>query len=93
MLRRYILALRCADHGSRTHAAWHPLSAVCPGAQGWQGRTGGADLRPAPFAPDRNLRPPPRAPVRPRPPVGPRPGHDCRVTLVTLRHRFCNSLS
>ena len=33
--------------------------------QGWQGRNGGADLRPAPRAPDRNPRPAPRAPVRP----------------------------
>ena len=31
--------------------------------QGWQGRNGGADLRPAPRAPDRNPRPAPRAPV------------------------------
>ena len=33
--------------------------------QGWQGRNGGADLRPAPRPPDRNPRPAPSAPVRP----------------------------
>ena len=43
----------------RTMAAFSSECNRC-GEQGWQGRNGGADLRPAPRAPDRNPRP--RAP-------------------------------
>ncbi len=54
-----------AQATSLANVAWQP---------GLAGAHGGADLRPALRAPGQNLRPAPRAPVRP----GPNPGHDAR---------------
>jgi hypothetical protein len=66
--------------GDEQSALRDKVTAALPSRVG-RGARGGADLRPAPRAPEQNLRSAPRAPVRPEP----HPGHGAWVTQT---HHF-----